>query len=329
MLALRIYPMTMTHALWAISCVALGVFATSGEPAAVQEALTAIADAPRGGCLLSPVVCVLQVRGEVGEAFDGEGLEAALAEAEKYAPDLIVVDIDTTWKTYRGNDRSVYTDEDRVTSGSVFGDAMTAAWALGEFMMSGAHRSKPVRTSVWVGQAVGPAGIIPLACNEVYYRSNAIHGAIAGVFQMYPLHRRAWSGMANSLPWGRIQSVALKAGYPRELVRAMEYDHIVLSYSVGKEGLRFFEDASGDTLLTDGGGIELGPADHKDTVQESLSFTGNDSLVVCGRQGVKLGLAKACVDSIDELVCAMGFEGCPDVVTIPVKRQHVAPPSTK
>lgn len=184
---------------------------TPTDERAIQTPPPAVGDGERKAG--APVVCVLQVCGESNEDFDDVGMEAALAEAAALSPDVIVIDVDTTWKLYRGNDQSVYTDTLAHASMRELDAAVYAARRVAVFATDAQQREHPPRMVGWIGHAVGPSGIFAFCCPEMYHRSTTVCGAIAGAFQIVTPKAgpRLWT-KGRALRSGWMKDVAIRNG---------------------------------------------------------------------------------------------------------------------
>ena len=105
---------------------------------------------------------------------------------------------------------------------------------------------------------------------------------------------------------GHAEGVAIEGGYPVELIHAMAQSDRVFSYRIvgGKPVFveRYPDPSRGEVLLTDDG-LE----DNEDTIEALARGEGNDVLTLNARLAQKLQVSDGTVDSLEDLMMALGL----------------------
>jgi hypothetical protein len=219
------------------------------------------------------VVCVLRMRGEVGQDFDSNGLKAAIDKAKSLQPDAVVIDIDTTWRLYRGNDTTVYTDED---DSACREQRFIVAQIVREIQPFSTLDGSPAPTRIvaWVRRAVGPVAAIPLAAREIYYRGDTIHGAYSALWDVWTEEgERKHATKGRALVQGAIEAAIYRAGHS-SLAEAMVQRRQPVWYTVRGGRCEINMNGAG-LLLSDG--VErtstATPGIHSPSPSHSLAMT--------------------------------------------------------
>jgi len=158
---------------------------------------------------------------------------------------------------------------------------------------------------MWVKSAMGGAAFFPFTAPTVFFTSDAHHGGI-GYLELALAGRGDFVVQQKmyAIRLGRAVGLAIKGGHDEHIIKAMARLDYVLSVSyVGGKPV-FYEDmTTGEELLTDDGDPDAGRAD---TIEQALRFEGNDVLVIDAAKALKLGFAKAVVDSQEDLANELG-----------------------
>lgn len=254
-------------------------------------------------------VYVINFRGEFGQDVTATPLKEALTEAKKLKADVIVMRIDCAF-TYRGQERDDFNPAD---AGAAFNQLETAR-QLGTLLTdqirddpewkSNTPSGKP-RLVAWVKKALGGVAFMPFIAPEIYYTSDARHGGIGYL-------ERIFAGRGDfvvqqkqySLRLGRAEGLAIKGGHDEKIIRAMSRSDYVLSFSLVGGKPVYFENMTGDELLTDDGDPEAGRAD---TMEAIVRMEGNDVLTLDAKKAQRLGLSLGTVDTLDDLAFELGI----------------------
>jgi hypothetical protein len=156
----------------------------------------------------------------------------------------------------------------------------------------------------WVKYAYGPAAFIPFMANRIYYTPDAVHGGIGYIDFLF-----AGTGdyvvreKQISLRMGRAEGIAVKGGHDFRVLRAMARRDYTLSYSMVGGKPVFYEDLSGDTILTDDGNVEAGRAD---LMEDVVRGRGNDVLNLSAETGQRIGFIDGVAASYEDLMFELG-----------------------
>jgi hypothetical protein len=255
------------------------------------------------------IIYRVDLNGELGRNISQTPLKQALDDAKKWNPDYLVFYVNMSFSV-NGRSRKDWQSDPGMT-GQVFNQLETArhlqTMFTDEIRDSADWKTrdgKKPQLIMWVKRAMGGAAFLPFVAPTIYYTSDAHHGGIGFLDHMfdgvgdYEVRQKQYS-----LRVARLVGLAEKGGHEGKLVRAMTRLDYVLSVSyVGGKPV-FFEDYSGDELLTDDGNPEAGRADGS---EEIIRMEGNDVLTVDADKAIKLGLGAAKIDTVDELANELG-----------------------
>jgi len=262
--------------------------------------------APEFDCETNPKIYLVELTGEFGRDIALPALKEVIDDAKLEKPDVLVLKVDADftnrfgervrdfWCEGLASDHLELTRE--IESNLIHSIARDPEW-----------NPKP-RVVVWVHKALGGAAFLPFIAKEIYYTRDARHGgigyhALALADPMKDLFQSR-SAHGNSLRAGRAEFLAVQSGHSLEILRAMIRIDYVLSATIRNGKAEFFEDSSGDMLLTDDGAM-----DRRDTNSELLEMTGNDVLVLDAEMACRLGMSSGTADTLDELSQVMGVGG--------------------
>lgn len=253
-------------------------------------------------------VYVINFKGEFGQDVTATPVKAAVSDAKKLGADIILIKIDCTY-TYRGQQRDEYNPAD---AGAAFNQLETVR-QVGTLLTddirddpewkSNTPTGKP-RLVVWVKKALGGVAFMPFISPEIYYTSDGRHGGIGYLERIFgSTGDEVVRQKQYSLRLARAEGLAIKGGHEEKLIRAMSRSDYVLSVSfVGGKPV-YFEDMTGDELLTDDGNEEAG---RRDTMEQIVRFEGNDVLMLDSKKAQRLGLSVGTADTLEDLAFELG-----------------------
>ncbi len=250
-----------------------------------------------------PSVYVVHLTGELGRDISATSLREVMKDVKKYQPDLLIFKVDTDFK-FMGQERPDFIPDD---AGPAFYQLETVrelqTMVTDEVRDDVAWANKP-RLVMWVRKALGGSAFLPFVAKEIYYTSDAHHGGIGYL-------ERTMSGRGDkvvqekqySLRIGRAEGLAIKGGHDPRIIKAMSRSDYVLSVSfVGGKPV-FYEDTSGEILLTDDAA-----EDRKDLIPDVVRFRGNDVLTLDAPLAERLGVSLGTADTIEDLLSMLGVD---------------------
>lgn len=253
-------------------------------------------------------VYVINFKGEFGQDVTATPVKAAVTDAKKLGADIILIKIDCTY-TYRGQQRDDYNPAD---AGAAYNQLETVR-QVGTLLTdeirddpewkSNTPTGKP-RLVVWVKKALGGVAFMPFISPEIFYTSDGRHGGIGYLERIFgSTGDEVVRQKQYSLRLARAEGLAIKGGHEEKLIRAMSRSDYVLSVSfVGGKPV-YFEDMTGDELLTDDGNEEAG---RRDTMEQIVRFEGNDVLMLDAKKAQRLGLSLGTADTLEDLAFELG-----------------------
>jgi len=256
------------------------------------------------------VVYLIKVRGEVGTDFSATPLKRALEDAKKFQPDVIVLQIDSAVKPKNGRGGEGKDGENLLIEQSRAFDSVDSVTEISTVLIDDIRENKgwvkKPRLVAWVNRALGPAAFLPFVCKDIYYTPNAVHGGI-GYLDYY------FEGVGDvvvrekqrSLRMGRAEGIAVKGGHDFRILRAMAREDYVLSYTMVGGKPEFYEDMSGDTILTDDGNVQAGRGD---SYEDYLRNTGNDTLTLTTPVAKRIGFIQGEAATMDDLAFELGIQ---------------------
>jgi len=253
----------------------------------------------------TPKVYIVPFNGEFGRDISATPVKDVMKDAKKAQPDYLVIHIDCAFKFegQEGRDE-VDTDGMRLSWGQGFETAAELATLLTDSIRDDKTWVKQPTVIMWVRKAMGPVAFLPWVSPNIYFASD---GRLGGIGYM----ERMFGGRGDetvrqkqySLRLGRAEGLAAKGKHETVLIRAMAYMKEVLSVSfVGGEP-QYFENTTGDELLTD-----TGLGNERDSLEEMVRLEGNDCLNLNAQLAMKLKVAKGIADTKDQLMYELGIE---------------------
>lgn len=257
-------------------------------------------------------VYFIELEGIFGQDISQTPIRDAVKDAQKYQPDYLVVVMNNRWD--EGMEGGLAENE--------IADDIT-----GEFdQLFKAEDIEPIFTReirvdwdkqpkvvFWVKQAMGGAAFLPFISDTIYMSSDSRIGGVGNVDQMFDgVGDEVVREKQRSLRMGHARGMAIQGGHDTRIIKAMTQMHFVLSYRMEGGKPVFLErmpQNSTEFLLTDDGVNERG-----DGMAERARNLGNDVLTIKPDVGVKIGVAKAIVDTEEELFAALGISRNHEVI---------------
>jgi len=249
--------------------------------------------------------------GRFGQEISQSPLRDALKDAAKNDADYVIVELNNEWK------RNPL--EDLPDDAAAF-DQLFRAEALHPLLdpngeLSQIYAGKDPPTIVfWVKKAMGGAAFLPLICPNIYFSEDGKMGGIGNLGDLFgSMGDEVVRDKQYSLRMGHAEGVAIRGGYPIEIVHAMTDRHEVYSYRINGGRVQFKNDwpdtTQGWTLLTDDG-----EGDNADTIQQLARSQGNDTLTLDAKLAQTLGVSKGTVNTMDALVFTLGLSRSSTVI---------------
>lgn len=280
-------------------------------PPATATAPPAPASATADDGLTHQKVFYIELKGEFGRDISVTPLKSILAEAKRAQPDVIIFKVATDFKVH-GVERQDFNAAD---AGAAFNQLETVR-ELQTLFTDGIRddpewKTKP-RLVMWVKKALGGVAFFPFVAPEIYYTSDALHGGIGALELIFEgVGDKVVQEKQYSLRLGRAEGLAIKGGYDARIIKAMTRIDYVLSYTLVGGKPVYFEDMSGDVLLTDDG--DRGKQ-RRDTLEDEVRFRGNDVLTLNPQNALVLGVSKGTADTLDELLSELGIARTAELV---------------
>lgn len=255
------------------------------------------------------VVYLIKVRGEVGTDFSATPLKRALDDAKRFQPDVIVLEIDSAVRQVRGRGQGKDGEDWFLEQSRAF-DSVDSVTEISTVLIDDIRDNKgwvkKPRVVAWVKRALGPAAFLPFVCKDVYYTPDAVHGGI-GYLDYYfnGIGDNVVREKQRSLRMGRAEGLAVKGGHDFRILRAMAREDYVLSYTMVGGKPEFYEDMSGDTILTDDGNVQAGRGD---SYEDYLRNAGNDTLTLTTPVAKRIGFIQGEAATLDDLAFELGIQ---------------------
>lgn len=252
-------------------------------------------------------VYVVKLEGKFGEEITQTPIREAVRDAQRNGATHIVFELSNDW--------SANELEDLPDDAAAFDQLFRAEEIHPIFTEEIPRQWDPDPEVVfWVRRAMGGAAFLPLVCKNIYFHPE---GKMGGVGNLGDLFGSTGSERVRekqkSLRMGHAEGAALHGGYPVEIVRAMADRRYVYSYRM--EGGRpifieeFPDPSKGEILLTDHGEDEF-----EDTIEQLARSQGNDTLTLDAELAQKLGVSKGTVQTLDDLIFAMGLSRSSQII---------------
>jgi len=277
----------------------------SPESTALEAKSPISKDVPKPANANTPKVYIVPFKGEFGRDVTVTPVMDVMRDVKKAQPDYLIIEINCDFK-FRGEEGRDAVDVDGLdlSWGPGFDTAAELSTLLTDAIRDDKTWVKKPKLVMWVRKAMGPVAFLPWVSPTIYFASNGRQGGIG-----YLDHQHDGRGDETvrqkmySLQLARAQGLANKGGHDERLVRAMAYLKQVLSVSfVGGEP-QYFENATGDELLTDSG-----RESERDSLEDMVRLEGNDCLNLNAQLAMKLKVAKGVADTNEELMYELGIE---------------------
>lgn len=252
-------------------------------------------------------VYFIHLKGEFGRDVNINPLRQVVADAQRFQPDIILVQVDTDFAVF-GQQREDYAQD----AGTAFNQLETArslALLFTDEIRDDAdwktRKGEKPRVIMWVKRAMGGAAFLPFIVEDIYYAPGAHHGGIGQLERIFEgVGDKVAQEKQYSLRLGRAEGLALKGKHDPRILRAMARTEYVLSVSFVDGKPVFYEDESGDLLLTDN---PIGNPSKADTMEELLRMRGKNVLTLDADTAFKIGLSKGTVETTDDLASELGI----------------------
>ncbi len=273
--------------------------APAATPATGEKGLPAFTDADNR-------VYFIELKGEFGRDVNINPLRQIMADAEKFQPDLIVVKIDTDFSVFGQKKQDFDNDAGRAFN------QLESARSL-SLLFTDEIRDDPnwktrqgakPRVIMWVKRALGGSAFLPFIVPDIYYTPDAHHGGIGHLERSLQTGDKVVHEKMYGARLGRAEGLALKGGHDPRILRAMSRTEYVLSVSFVNGQPVFYEDESGDLLLTNDPGDD---AKKLDTMEDTLRMRGKNVLTLDAETALKIGLSKGTVETMDDLASELGI----------------------
>ena len=222
-------------------------------------------------------VYVVNLEGNLGREITKTPLAKAFDDAVSHNPDAIIVKMDAG-SAQRGF------------------DGLWTAEALGpivEDVIDDGHR-----VIFWIKRAESGAAFLPLVSPDIFFMTEGLLGGV-GDLSDFNIGDEVVNLKQISLRIGHAEGFAITGGYDPRLIRAMALEEEWLAVNLSRGAPEYItweprpEDGEGWIVLTDDG-----EGENKD----EFSFEGNDVLTLDADWALRLGVADAVVDLLDDLI---------------------------
>jgi hypothetical protein len=249
------------------------------------------------------VVFLIDISGGSSIALSVTPLKRLIEAAKRVQPDYIVLRINSS-NMRPGLDPSLGLFDGTVQQ--AIDRTVLISNMLGEELRTESGWTKKPELIAYVNKAIGPSALLPFMCKRIYFTSNAEHGGI-GYLENY-LRGRAdlvvlekWRGMSRALAEG----IAIKGGHDPRILRAMLRMDYTLSFTMVGGKPDFYEDLSGQEVLTDDGDPDAGRAD---LIDDLARGRGNDLLVLRPDVAQRIGFINGVAPTFDDLMFELGTQ---------------------
>jgi hypothetical protein len=158
----------------------------------------------------------------------------------------------------------------------------------------------------WIKQAMGGAAFLPFNCPNIYFASDARMGGIGDLTYMFgSMGDEVVRQKQYSLRLGHAKGMANKGGYDTMIVEAMTIFEKAYCYKMDRGKAIIYDrmpESADEHLLAENG------VESRDNIQQLARGEGNDTLTLNAKVARDLGLSKATVDTLDDLLFELGIE---------------------
>jgi hypothetical protein len=210
-------------------------------------------------------------------------LEAALHDAASFDPEIVLIEYDATAP---GGQAGVFIAE---TYGAV----------VEPFIQDG------LRIIFWVENATGGASLLPFSSPEIYFQPGGVMGGLSAVGEIASGDEMVDKKLISAT-LGHAVGMAIKGGYPPEVMRAMcvESNWLAVRFDRGRPEFLEHEpresDGEGWIILTDDG--------EGKNADDETKLDQNDVLNLTADWAYRLGVSKGEFDRRDDLLWELGLD---------------------
>lgn len=222
-------------------------------------------------------VYVMNLRGDIGRDITKTPLQRAFDDAISHEPEVIIVRMDSG--SFPPGFDGLWTAENL---GPIVERVIDDGW----------------RVVFWIKRAEAGAAFLPLISPEIMFMTD---GRLGGVGDLgdFDIGDDVVNLKQISLRIGHAEGFAIRGGYDPRLIRAMAIKSEWLAVKIRGGQPEYItweprpEDGEGWTILTDNG---------EGKNKDEFSFEGNDVLTLNADWALRLGVADAVVDLLDDVI---------------------------
>lgn len=276
------------------------------KPTEIKPAETKPGEAKADASATSDVrskIYVMELSGEFGRDISQTPIRQAMEDAKKAGSEYVIVVMNSEWSRFGGlqqldDDAAAFDQLFRAEDMDPIFDVELSKW------------NKPPKLIFWVKKAMGGASFLPLLCQDIYFHSEGKLGGIGNLTKLFDQGDEVVKQKQYSLRLGHAEGKANEGGYSYKIVRAMAVPEYVLSYTIDGGQVKYLErmpENPNEFLLTDNGEDA-----NQDTDKSVISGEGNDVLTLNAKLAKDLQVAKAIVDTEEDLFFEMGLSRSAD-----------------
>lgn len=248
----------------------------------------------------------IHLKGEFGRDVHINPLRQVMNDAKRFQPDIILIKVDTDFSVF-GQQRQEFSND----AGMAF-NQLEQARSL-SLLFTDEVRDDPEwqtrsgekpRLIMWVKRAMGGSAFLPFVAKDIYYAPGSHHGGIGYLERTLSTGDKVVHEKMYAARLGRAEGLALKGGHDPRILRAMARSEYVLSVSFVNGQPVFYEDESGDLLLTNDPAAN---SKNVDTMEDILRMRGKNVLTLDPETALKIGLSKGTVETVDDLAVELGI----------------------
>lgn len=253
-----------------------------------------------------PSVYFVPIVGEFGRDCAATPLRQTIRDARKFQPDYIIFVFDAEWSFGREAANELDLSQMQVAWGGGLQAAVNMSVIVHEEIRNDPQWTKKPIEVAWVRRGMGPTAFLALSFPNIYMDRSAKLGGIGYLDQLFAGRGDVTvQEKQRSLRMGEAEGLIARGGHEMRLMRAMARSEFELSFSMVNGKPVYFEDLTGDEILTDNASREEGK---RDLLADVIRGKGNDCLNLTPEVALKLGVSKATVSSREELFYALGIE---------------------
>ncbi|MCA9299611.1 MAG: hypothetical protein KDA28_11125 [Phycisphaerales bacterium] len=248
-----------------------------------------------------PSYYVINLDGKFARDISPTPFREAVADAQKYLPDYLIIVLDNEWTDRFGREREEFDG----SAGELF-----LAEELDPIYTSEieANWEKQPEVVFWVKNAMGGSAFLPFNCRTIYFYPEGRMGGICNLIFQYGTTRdemvreKLFSAFLRHM-----EGMAITGGYDTRIVKAMARMDYTLSVSFpgGKPVYHERLPESNDEILLTNDGTE---SDNAATIEELARGDFKGALTLKADMAQKLGLSKGTVETLDDLLFQLELE---------------------